>query len=194
MLRKQARMIFLAPGTLKAESLNILSKKKNQLQHQKLHFFLKKKISFFFKKARASQKHRLFFIELQILVWFQALPISCFFRVWKVNYSKHKSAALGADALPNNLKCFAKENSQFFSFLWDDAMAVNCEPWALEGALDTRAENLGIQKAENTVPDSLLLLTCLHSSKCWSQMNWYTGNGASQANFHRSCTHCHLRL
>ena len=48
-------MIFLAPGTLKAESLNILSKKKNQLQHQKPHFFfLKKKISFFFKKPRAS--------------------------------------------------------------------------------------------------------------------------------------------
>lgn len=40
-------MIFLAPGTLKAESLNIFSKKKNQL-HQKLHFFfLKKKIDFF---------------------------------------------------------------------------------------------------------------------------------------------------
>lgn len=40
-------MIFLAPGTLKAESLNILSKKKNQLQHQKLHFFFKEKDIFF---------------------------------------------------------------------------------------------------------------------------------------------------
>lgn len=47
-------MIFLVPGTLKAESLNIFSKKKKQL-HQKLHFFLKKKIDFFFKKARASR-------------------------------------------------------------------------------------------------------------------------------------------
>lgn len=49
-------MIFLAPGTLKAESLNIFSKKKNQL-YQKLHFFFLKEKDrfFFFKKARASR-------------------------------------------------------------------------------------------------------------------------------------------